>query len=232
MQRQKIYLRMKDPTEAREILFKRFNPEPIVEAEEIPVHESPGRITAEPVFAKVSSPSCHSAAMDGIGVLAEDTYGATERNPKRLKIGREAVWINTGQVMPEKKNAVIMAEKLNQIDDETIEILSSAFPWQNVRKVGEDFVATELLFPQNHKIRSFDLGTLIGGGAFRLKVKRKPRVLVIPTGSELVHFTGLSDPSHLKEGEVIESNSSVLSGLIRECGADPVVEEIVEDNHG
>jgi len=229
MQRQKIYLRMKDPTEAREILFERFNPEPIGEAEEIPVHESPGRMTAEPVFAKVSSPSCHSAAMDGVAVLAEDTYGATERSPKRLKIGREAVWINTGQVMPEGKNAVIMAEKLNQIDDETIEILSSAFPWQNVRKVGEDFVATELLFPQNHRIRAFDLGTLIGGGAFRLKVRRKPRVLVIPTGSELVHFTSLSDPSHLKEGEVIESNSSVLSSLIRECGADPVVEDIVED---
>ena len=229
MQRQKIYLRMKDAKEAREILFRGFSPEPIVEAEEIPVHESPGRMTAEPVFAKVSSPSYHSAAMDGIAVLAEDTYGATERNPRRFKIGREAIWINTGQVMPEEKNAVIMAEKLNQIDDETIEILSSAFPWQHVRKVGEDFVATELLFPQNHRIRAFDLGTLIGGGAFRLKVRRRPRVLIIPTGSELVHFTTLSDPFHLKQGEVIESNSSVLSSLIRECGADPIVEDIVED---
>ena len=229
MERQKIYLRMKDLKEAREILFKRFNPEPIKEGEEISVHESPGRMTAEPVFAKVSSPSCHSAAMDGIAVLAEDTYGATERNPKRLKIGGEAVWINTGQVMPEGKNAVIMVEKLNQIDDETIEIFSSSFPWQNVRKVGEDFVTTELLFPQNHRIRAFDLGALIGGGAFRLKVRRRPRVIIIPTGSELLHFATLSDPFHIKEGEVIESNSSVLSSLVRECGADPVVEDIAED---
>ena len=229
MERQKIYLRMKDLKEAREILFKRFNPEPIKEGEEISVHESPGRMTAEPVFAKVSSPSCHSAAMDGIAVLAEDTYGATERNPKRLKIGGEAVWINTGQVMPEGKNAVIMVEKLNQIDDETIEIFSSSFPWQNVRKVGEDFVTTELLFPQNHRIRAFYLGNQIGGGAFRLKVRRRPRVIIIPTGSELLHFATLSDPFHIKEGEVIESNSSVLSSLVRECGADPVVEDIAED---
>jgi len=229
MERQKIYLRMKDPEEAREILFKRFNPEPIKEGEDIPVHESPGRVTAEPVFAKISSPSYHSAAMDGIAVLAEDTYGATERNPKGLRIGREAIWINTGQVMPEGKNAVIMAEKLNQIDDETIEIYSSSFPWQNVRKVGEDFVATEMLFPQNHRIRPFDLGTLMEGGAFHLKVKRRPRVLIIPTGSELVHFSTLSDPFYLKKGEVIESNSSVLSSLIKECGADPIVEDIVED---
>ena len=229
MQRQKIYLRMKDPKEALEIFFTRFSPEPIMEAEEIPVLESPGRITAAPVFAKISSPSYHSAAMDGIAVLAEDTYGATERNPKRLKIGREAVWINTGHVIPEKKNAVIMVEKLNQIDEETIEISSSSFPWQNVRKVGEDFVATELLFPQNHKIRPFDLGTLIGGGVFHLRVRRKPRVVIIPTGGELVNFDTLSNSLHLKKGEILESNSSVLSSLIRECGADPIVEDIAED---
>ena len=232
MQRKRIYLRMKDPKEAREIFFNRFSPEPIVEAEEIPVHESPGRMTAGPVFAKVSSPSYPSAAMDGIAVLAEDTYGATERNPKRLRVGLEAAWINTGQVLPDGRNAVIMSEKLNQIDDETIEIFSASFPWQNVRKVGEDFVATELLFPQNHKIRPFDLGALIGGGIFRLKVRRRPRVLIIPTGNELVNLTTLSDLPDLKKGEIIESNSSVLSGLIRECGAEPIIEDIVEDREG
>ena len=228
-QRQKIYLKMKDPQEAREIFFKTFNPKPIQDGEEISVHESYGRITKEPIFAKISSPPYHSAAMDGIAVRAEDTYGATERNPKRLKIGQEALWINTGQVIPEGKNAVIMAEKLNQIDEETVEIESSAFPWQNTRKVGEDFVVTELLFPQNHRIRPFDLGTLIGGGILHLKVRRRPRVLIIPTGSELVDLNALSDPSSLKEGKIIESNSSVLSSLVKECGAEPIVENIVED---
>lgn len=228
-QRQKIYLKMKDPQEAREIFFKTFNPEPIQDAEEISVHESSGRITKEPIFAKISSPPYHSAAMDGIAVRAEDTYGATERNPKRLKIGQEALWINTGQVIPEGKNAVIMVEKLNQIDEETVEIESSVFPWQNTRKVGEDFVVTELLFPQNHRIRPFDLGTLIGGGILHLKVRRRPRVLIIPTGSELVDLSALSDPSSLKEGKIIESNSSVLSSLVKECGAEPIVENIVED---
>ena len=228
-QRQKIYLKMKDPQEAREVFFKTFSPEPIQDGEEISVHESSGRITKEPIFAKISSPPYHSAAMDGIAVRAEDTYGATERNPKRLKIGQEALWINTGQVIPEGKNAVIMAEKLNQIDEETVEIESSAFPWQNTRKVGEDFVVTELLFPQNHRIRPFDLGTLIGGGILHLKVRRKPRVLIIPTGSELVDLSALSDLSSLKKGKIIESNSSVLSSLVKECGAEPIVENIVED---
>ena len=227
--RQKIYLRMKDPKEALDLFLKKFCLEPINEKEEIPVQDSPGRITAEPIFARLSSPSYHSAAMDGVAVFAEDTYGATDRNFKILKIGESAVWINTGQIMPENRNAVIMAEKLNQIDDKTIEIYSSAFPWQHVRKIGEDFVVTELLFPQNHKIRPFDLGTLIGGGIFHLKVRRRPKVLIIPTGSELIDFKALSDSLSLKQGEIIESNSFVLSSLIKECGAEPIVESIVED---
>jgi putative molybdopterin biosynthesis protein len=229
MERQRIYLKMKGPKEALELFINAFNPSPILETEEIPVHESPGRITGEPIFARISSPLYPAAAMDGIAVLAQDTYGATDRSPKRLKAGQEAIWVNTGQVMPEGKNAVIMVEKLHQVDEETIEILSAAFPWQNVRKVGEDFVATELLFPQNHRIRALDLGTLIEGGIFRLKVRRRPKVRVIPTGSELVHFSSLSEPSDLKRGEIIESNSLVIASLIRECGAEPVVEGIVVD---
>jgi molybdenum cofactor synthesis domain-containing protein len=132
--------------------------------------------------------------------------------------------------MPEGKNAVIMVEKLNQIDEGTIEIEASAFPWQNTRKIGEDFVATELLFPQNHRIRPFDLGTLIGGGILQVKVRRRPRVCLIRTGSELIGTSDISDASLLQRGKIIESNSAVLSHLIRECGAEPVVEDIVEDD--
>jgi len=229
MERQRIYLKMKDAKEALEVFLNAFNPSPLLETEEIPVHDSLGRITGEPIFARISSPLYPAAAMDGIAVCAQDTYGATERNPKRLRVGQEAVWINTGQVMPEGKNAVIMAEKLHQVDEETIEILSAAYPWQNVRKVGEDFVATELLFPQNHQIRSLDLGTLIEGGIFRLKVRRRPRVRVIPTGSELVRFTSLSQFSDLKRGEIIESNSFVIASLIAEYGGEPIVQDIVQD---
>jgi putative molybdopterin biosynthesis protein len=229
MERQKIYLKMKDSGEALDIFLNTLNPEVIAETEEIFVHEATGRITAEPLFAKISSPLYPAAAMDGIAVLAQDTYGATERNPKRLKVGQEAIWINTGQAMPDEKNAVIMVEKLHQVDEQTIEIISAAFPWQNVRKVGEDFVATELLFPQSHRIRALDLGTLIEGGIFRIKVRRRPRVRVIPTGSELVRYTSLARPSDLKKGEIIESNSFVIASLISECGAEAVIEDIVED---
>jgi len=229
MERQRIYLKMKDAAEALEIFLTAFQPAPLGETEEIAVQQSPGRITGEPVFAGISSPVYPAAAMDGIAVSAQDTYGATERSPKRLTAGKEAWWVNTGQIMPEGTNAVIMVEKLHQVDEDTIEIVSASFPWQNVRKVGEDFVATELLFPQNHRIRALDLGTLIEGGIFQLAVRRRPRVRVIPTGSELIDFSTLSKLSDLKRGEIIESNSHVLASLIAECGAEPAVSNIVED---
>ncbi|HZD42057.1 MAG TPA: hypothetical protein VE131_15145, partial [Terriglobales bacterium] len=55
-------------------------------SETISVTEACGRITAEPVFANISSPHYHAAAMDGICVRAEDTFGATEFSGKRLTL--------------------------------------------------------------------------------------------------------------------------------------------------
>ena len=69
-----------------------------------------------------------------------------------------------------------------------LEIQAAAYPWQNVRKLGEDMVATELLLPQGHRITAYDLGALIAGGIFRYPVKKRPRVILIPTGSELLDW--------------------------------------------
>ncbi|MDP6180144.1 MAG: hypothetical protein QGG48_09660, partial [Desulfatiglandales bacterium] len=81
---------MKTLEEAKEIFFSRFGPEKRTGADEISTEKSLGRVTAEPIFARMSAPSYHSSAMDGIVVRAEDTYGTTEKNPKTLKIGRDA----------------------------------------------------------------------------------------------------------------------------------------------
>ena len=83
------------------------------------------------------------------------------------------MWINTGQALPEGYNAVIMIEKINQLDDANVEVRSSAYPWQNIRKVGEDIVATQLLLPQNHVIRSYDMGALVAAGVFTVMVRRE-----------------------------------------------------------
>jgi putative molybdopterin biosynthesis protein len=224
-----VYLKMKTLEEAKEIFLSRFGADLRTGEEETPTEESLGRVTAKPVFAKISTPTYHSAAMDGIAVKAEETYGTTERSPRILEIGEGALWINTGQGIPPGFNAVIMVEKIHQIDESRLEIRSPAYPWQNIRKVGEDIVATQLLLPQNHRIRPYDLGAMISAGVFSVETWRRPQVVIIPTGSELIHHRDLKDLSELDAHRILESNSLILAGLVKECDAVPRVYAIVPD---
>jgi putative molybdopterin biosynthesis protein len=220
---------MKSIEEAREILFSHFDVSQCLQPETVPVQEAAGRVTAEPVFARFSSPACHAAAMDGIAVRAETTFGTTVDRPKELHMGREAFFINTGQTMPKGTDAVIMIEHAMVLDDETVRIEAGVYPWQNVRKVGEDIVATELILPQNHLITPYEVGALLNGGVFHVTVKERPRVVIIPTGSELL------SPSHVAEqglapGCVVESNSTILGALTESWGGRHVSHPIVPDD--
>jgi len=221
---------MKSLKEAQNIFRSRFGPDHKTGIALVKAEESDGRITAEPVFAKSSAPTYHASAMDGIAVRAEQTYGATERNPITLALQTDVVWVNTGQPLPKPFNAVIMIEDVHQVDDGHIEIRSSAYPWQHVRKVGEDIVATQLLFPQNHSIRPYDIGALISGGVFSLNVRKRPRVAIIPTGSELICHDDISKGEPFGEGRIVEYNARVLAALVRECGGIPLVHPIVSDS--
>jgi putative molybdopterin biosynthesis protein len=223
-----IYLQMKSIKEARRLFFNRIPFDKFLENETIPVQRASGRVTAEPVFARFSAPSYHSAAMDGIAVRADTTFGTTVDRPKQLRIGQEAFFINTGQVMPKGTDAVIMIEHVLTVDEETVQIESSAFPWQHVRKVGEDIVATELILPQNHLIAPYEVAALLNGGIFNVTVKQKPLVLIIPTGSELISPQDMNSNT-LAPGRVIESNSAVLGALIEECGGSYLTHPIVPD---
>lgn len=198
--------------------------------EQIPTEDALGRVTAEPVYAGISAPTYHSAAMDGIAVKAEATYGATDQTPKILKTGEDAVWINTGHALPEGYNAVIMVEKIHERDESHIEIMSPAYPWQNIRKVGEDIIATQLLFPHNHIIRPYDLGALVAAGVFSVSVYKKPKVMIIPTGTEIISHRDVADFGQLKKNQIIDSNSITLSGLVREAHGEPHVLDITPDD--
>jgi putative molybdopterin biosynthesis protein len=204
--------------------------------ESIPVIESLGRVTSAPVSAAISSPFYHASAMDGYAVRFNDTFGASETSPIRLKVGKQAIYVDTGDPIPELEadserkgdpvpfNAVIMVEDVN-ISEDYIEIIVPATPWQNVRTVGEDIVATELIAPENHRIRPVDIGAMLAGGITVLKVRRRPRVAIIPTGTEIVEPGG-----ELKRGDIIEFNSRVLEGLAAEWGSEPLRHAIVPDD--
>src|ERR1041385_8996015 len=217
----KRYLKKTPLKDARELFLSRVDPAAPA-SEEIPIDDALDRITAEPVFAKISAPHYHASAMDGICVRAEDTFGATEFAPKKLRplsgdnFAGAFQYVDTGNAIPLWANAVVMIEKVHQLEDGRVEIFDSVAPWSHVRLVGEDVVATELLLPRAHRLRPYDLGALLAAGHTKVKVKEKPRVAILPTGNELIAPGDEPVP-----GAVIEFNSSVLGAFVREWGGAP-----------
>ena len=193
--------------------------------ESVPLAQALGRVTAEPVRALRSSPHYHCAAMDGYAVDASATVSARETQALALRLGEDAFPVNTGDPLPDNTNAVIMIEHVNQADEQTLLIYASAPPWQHVRLMGEDMVATETVLQVNHQLRPVDLGALAGCGHHSALVRRLPRVLIIPTGSELVPFERTPE-----RGQLIEYNSLILAGQIREAGGEAQVTGIVGDD--
>ena len=228
-QSRNVYLNMKTLPEARKIVDDAFALSGVLATETVPVPQAVGRVLAEPIHAKLSSPHFNAAAMDGLAVKAEITFGANESTPKTLEVGQDAFYVNTGHVMPTATDAVIMIEQVHVLDEDQIQIDKPVFPWQNVRKVGEDIVATELLFPRNHLVTPICVGALLTGGVFSVPVKKPPQILVIPTGNELVDWRNTS-MDEFKPGQVLETNSFVLGGLIESCGGAYTRHDMLMDN--
>ena len=95
----------------------------------IPVYESCGRVTAEAVYAHICAPHYTASAMDGVAVCARDTFGATETTPVTLHPEQFTV-LDTGDPVPEGRDAVIMVEDLVKNEDGSITIHAAAAPWQ------------------------------------------------------------------------------------------------------
>jgi putative molybdopterin biosynthesis protein len=183
-------------------------------SEPVKAHAAAGRVTAVPLFAKVSSPPFHSSAMDGIAVAAEKTYGASDTTPVILRAGVDYELLDTGEPLPAGFDAVIMVEELAEVSPGDYEIIKPAAPWQNVRPLGEDIVETELVLPESHVIKPADIGALLNAGLSEIEVRRRPVVAIIPTGTELVE-----DVADLAPGKILESNSWALAAFAESLGA-------------
>ncbi len=225
-----VFLHTHSLEDALRVFFERFDSSRhnTLFTERISVKESLRRITTEPVFAKYSSPFYHSAAMDGYAVRFADTFTASENQPVCLRLNEDAVYVDTGDPLPKGFNAVIMIEDLNLVDN-CIEIYQAVTPYQHVRMIGEDIVATELIIPQNHIIRAIDMGAMLAAGILDVSVRKRPLLSIIPTGSELI------EPDEIRHRppappEIIEYNSAMLSGLANEAGAESIRLGIVRDN--
>ena len=190
----------------------------------IPVYESCGRVTAEAVYAHICAPHYTASAMDGVAVCARDTFGATETTPVTLHPEQFTV-LDTGDPVPEGRDAVIMVEDLVKNEDGSITIHAAAAPWQHIRQIGEDVCAGEMILPGHMTVTPAAIGAMIAGGVLELRVIRRPVVGSIPTGDEII--PPCTDP---RPGDILEFNGSIFSAMVRQWGAEPVVYPIVPDD--
>src|SRR4030043_427444 len=209
----------------------------VLGSEVIPLDEyCLGRVLAKPVWARLSSPHYHAPAMDGYAIRSETTVSATLANPVDLLIGSQAGYLDTGDPLPAWSDCVIPIENIEPVmevavsSDEpmhliAIRIRAAVTPWSHVRTMGEDIVVTQLVLPAGQVLRPVDLGAIAASGHASITVARKPRVAIIPTGTELVP---VGQP--VQAGNIIEYNSIALAAQVMGWGAMATRFPIIVDN--
>ena len=225
MNSRNLYLDMKPVEEAKAIFQSAIEANSGRQTEWIPSTQAAGRVTAEAVFAKYSSPMFNASAMDGIAVISANTAGASTTRPLVLQADRDYLVVDTGDPVHAPYDAVIMAEDTVETP-EGMRIVDSIAPWDNIRPVGEDIVAGEMILTGHHRLRPVDIGVLLSAGITTLHVLKKPTVAIFPTGTEIIEPTETP-----VEGSIIESNSRMFESLVNNQGGAAVRYPILKDSY-
>lgn len=201
----------------------------LMEIEEIPIGETHKRVLAEDVMAYHDSPPFDKSAMDGFALKGENTFGASQSAPKEFKVidaigagdfssktvgENEAIVIATGAPIPEGADAVIMKE-YSTTDNDNLTIYSQVTPGENVSPKSEDIRKGEKILSKNTFIRYQEMGLIASAGYDTVKVFKKPKVLVIITGNELVEPT----KEEIDKAKIINSNQFTIKAMIEDSGA-------------
>jgi molybdopterin molybdotransferase len=224
----KPFLRVLSPYRVREILSE-F---PSLELVNLATTEALFRVLGEAIKAEEDLPGFDRSTMDGFAVRSSDTFGAGESSPallhvrgevamgeiSELRLGTgEAVRIWTGGGLPAGTDAVVMVEHTQELDHNTIEVLTAVAPYENVVRKGEDFKASETLLASGHRLRPQDLGLLAAMGKSTVKVYEKPRVGIISSGDEIVPVEQAPPAGCMRD-----VNRHALDAMTREIHATPV----------
>ena len=201
---------------------------PIERRERVPIKDAVGRVLAENIISAIDVPDHRRAAMDGYAVRAEETTGASPANPVLLREGADCIRVHTGSPVPDGMDAVVMIE--DTIPAESggmVEIRSAVHPNKHVSMVGEDVCHGDVVFGSGHHLRGCDIAMLGMIGISHVHVYDKPKVAIIPTGSELVPMH-----SETQMGKIRETNGLMVGLYVEKWGGIPVYRDIVIDDPG
>lgn len=234
------FLNIKDSVDAKNLIQEYFNKYYEPEGEEIPIENSNGRVVFEDIYAKIDFPPFDRALKDGFAIKSEDSFGASEENPKVLKVidaleagsyskktveNGLAVEISTGSPLPEGADSVLMFEYSLKNGDE-VELYTSVTPTQDVGKKGSDVKEGNLLIKKDTVLSASKIGVLAAQGFTTVKVYKKPNISIISTGNEL---TELGDK--LKPSKIYDVNSYMIKNAAESIGANGTIKGIVKDDY-
>lgn len=212
---------------------------PIERTERLGIEESSTRVLAEEIVADEDVPPFDRAAMDGYAVKAEDTYGASDYNPRNLKLTSvlhageststrvsegECIRIATGCPVPPGADAVVMVEFTEETEG-NVSVFRAVHPGANISPRGEDIEKGEVILRKGELLTPAKVGVLAALGQRSVLVYEKPRVAVIPTGTEVVDLG-----SELEEGQIYDVNSYTLTSVLAENGGAVTKSPIVPDS--
>ncbi len=193
-------------------------------AESVPLTQALGRITSRSIQAAMDSPHYFSAAVDGLLVRSADTFSASPDHPVELTITSSEQFVEMGSPVPEGYDAVVPLHELESGTAGSIRIKRPSNPWRNVRPAGEEVQQNEVVITKDQRIQPIDIGALAAAGVESLDVYQQPRVAILPLGN---HLVPAGTPPQV--GQMIDSNSATLSGLVLEAGGLPQVQPIAPE---
>ncbi len=225
------------PDEAMQVMAKNFRMPKRTES--VPLTGSIGRVLAEDIKASEYVPGFNRSAMDGYAVIASDTIGCSEDQPRvfrlqeEIEMGQSAgaaiesgscVYVPTGANIPDGADAVVMIEYAKVNDDGTISLMKEVKPGTHYVSMGDDVYPGKTALPAGRRIKSSDIGALAAMGFCEVPVVAKPVIGILSTGDELV-------PRDQKpaDGQVRDVNSATIDVLVREVGATPRFYGIIKD---
>ena len=199
--------------------------------ERLSIADALGRVLAENVRAEVDVPGFDRSNMDGFAVRAEDTYGASEAQPVRLRLNAESIptavapqaevapgtatSIATGGMLPRGADAVVPVE-VTDVEAGTLVVRRACVPGSALSFAGTDIGCGETVLFAGIRLSSRDTGVLAAIGRRDVEVVRRPRVAILSTGDELVQ-----PGEAMRPGLVYDSNGRILADAVRELGGEP-----------
>jgi putative molybdopterin biosynthesis protein len=202
------------------------------------------RVLARDIVASVDVPGFDRANVDGFALIASDTFGASEEQPRTVLlndevlapgvvpattvVARRATPIATGGMLPRGADAVLMVEHSDVVtsaEGAALQIRRPVTPGESVSYAGTDIARGETVLRAGTRLTSREIGVVAALGIAELAVYRRPRVAIFSTGNEIV-----APGSPLRPGAVYDSNAAIIGAAVEELGGTAVQMGIVADD--